>query len=78
MGQEPKTSSLAAFAGDMKRDMDWLSQQPEWDELLEGYQAGINPATIRRWLIREKGYSDKALPSQESIGRYLRNNHARG
>jgi len=76
MDKEAPTS-LAAFAGDVKMTAAQLAEKPEWTEVVEGYQAGIAPTTIRRWLVREKGYADKALPSAESIGKYLRNNHAR-
>ncbi len=74
---EGNGSSLASFAGEVKHDMDWLEQQPEWDEIIEGWRNGISVLTIHRWLVREKGYSAKALPSEESLRRRLRNKHAR-
>jgi hypothetical protein len=69
--------SLAAFAGDLKRSVQWLAEQEVWPEVIEGYHSGIGGATIRRWLIRERDFTDKQLPSPEAISRYLRNNHAR-
>ena len=77
MAQEPKKTSLVEFAGDVRRDVAWLTERQEWDEIVTGYQSGIGVDTIRRWLIRDCGYADKQLPACESIRRYLRNNHSR-
>jgi hypothetical protein len=65
--------SLEEFAASVdRRTMAWLEQQPEWDELVAGYRNGIKCTTLRAWLVRERGYSDKQLPSAESISRTLR------
>ncbi len=70
-------ASLAAFAGDVKHNVQWLAEQPAWPEVVAGYHAGIQVTVIRRWLVVEKGYADKATPSVAAIGRYLRDNHSR-
>jgi hypothetical protein len=74
---EAKKQSLAEFAGDQKRDAEWLSRQPVCAEVVQGYHDGIAVPVIRMWLVRERGFNDKQLPSEEAIRRYLRTNHAR-
>jgi hypothetical protein len=69
--------SLIEFATSDRRDVAWLTKQEVWPEVVAGYQDGIVTPTIRLWLIRERGFSDKQLPSGDAIARYLRNNHPR-
>ena len=69
----PKT--LAEFANNDRRDLSWLDQQPIWPDVVAGYHQGIKVTTIRRWLVAEHGFTDKQLPSAESIARHLRYNY---
>jgi hypothetical protein len=69
--------SLTEFATSDRRDVAWLAKQEVWSEVVAGYRDGVQCSTIRLWLIRERGYNDKQLPSAESIARHLRNNHPR-
>ena len=71
--ENPK--SLREFAGNDRHDVQWLARQPIWPSVVDGYQDGIRATTIRQWLVRECGFADKALPSADSIQRYLRTNH---
>lgn len=69
--------SLIEFATSDRRDVAWLTQQEVWPEVVAGYQDGVKTTTIRLWLVRERGFSDKQLPSADAMARYLRNNHPR-
>ena len=66
--------SLLDFATTDRRDVAWLSEQAVWPECVDGYHDGVKVTTIRQWLIRERGFSDKQLPSAETMARHLRNN----
>jgi hypothetical protein len=72
-----ESKSLLEFAQGDRHDSAWLMRQPEAPDIIEGYHAGVKVTTIRRWLIRERGYTDNQLPSADLMGRYLRNNHPR-
>lgn len=70
-----KPKSLLEFAAGDKHASAWLLRQPEASSIVAGYHQGVRVTTIRLWLIREMGYTDKQLPSADQLGRYLRNNH---
>jgi len=42
----------------------WITTIPEWDTVLEGWNAGLRLVTIRRWLIEECGYSPEIATRQ--------------
>lgn len=76
MTTEPNTAkTLLEFATSDRRTMDWVAAQAVWPEVVQGYHDGVRATTIRAWLIREKGFTDKQLPSGDSFARFLRNNH---
>ena len=77
MTTEHKPKTLAEFANNDRRDVGWLEQQPIWPDVVEGYRQGVKVTTIRRWLVSEHGFTDKQLPSPETIARHLRYNYSR-
>lgn len=72
--ESPK--SLLEFANTDRRPIEWLTEQEVWPEVVAGYRDGVKVTTIRLWLVRERGFTDKQLPSADSMRRYLSNNHA--
>jgi hypothetical protein len=77
MTTEGAPKSLIEFATTDRRDVTWLAQQDVWPEVVAGYRDGVKVTTIRLWLVRERGFHDKQLPSPETLARYLRNNYPR-
>lgn len=53
----------------------WITQIPEWPEVLAAWQSGISATTIHRWLIDECGYDPQECTAPRVA--YINKSHPR-